>query len=497
VIDDLLLSDDEIAALTPAQLERYHELLEDEAADPTAWRLRARPEQRPPDEWQTIFYRGGRGGGKSWTAAHLLAELILTDPLREAEGPGQWAVVAPTYGDVRDVCVEAPESGLLAALGTSRAEVDAGRSERVELWNRSTGELRLRDNSVVFCDGADDGALRIQGKNLRGCWAEEIGLWRQWERAFDESIGFALRKGAARLVVTGTPKADMPARMLVRRLLDDPEVVNRRLRTMDNAAHLSAAFIESARLRAGTRLARQELEGELLEDIEGALVERAWLDEHRVERLPGDGRLARCVVGLDPAEGSEGGAEQAIAVVGLSAFDNQIYLLHSEGMRTSPLRWLKRAIRITRQYGGTITAEKTGALGLAELIEQAIRSAGTRVAYRLESPRESKLQRGQQLALLAETGRFHLVGRHDVLEEQLVTYVPGGTSPDLMDACVHAVNELAGYRGMTGEAAVAPWSEVKPVPGDAVVAWEEPADWSSPSVGGEALERWAHPGRLP
>jgi hypothetical protein len=66
-----------------------------------------------------------------------------------------------------------------AGLGTSRAEVDAGRSPTVKLWNRSTGELRLRDGTVVFCDGADDGGLRVQGKNLRGCWAEEIGLWRQ------------------------------------------------------------------------------------------------------------------------------------------------------------------------------------------------------------------------------------------------------------------------------------------------------------------------------
>jgi len=231
-------------------------------------------EQLPPEgEWQTLFLRGGRGGGKTYAASHILAEQILADPLRESEGPGQWAVVAPTYADARDTCIES-ESGLLAAFDTNAQEVSADRSRLVGLWNRSLGELRLRTGSVVFADGADDGALRIQGKNLRGVWCDEIGLWRRWAQAFDESIGYALRKGAARLIVTGTPKADLSARALVRRLLDDPAVVKRRLRTLDNAENLSPKFLEAAKLRAGSRLGLQELEGELVEDIEGALWRR-------------------------------------------------------------------------------------------------------------------------------------------------------------------------------------------------------------------------------
>lgn len=196
---DLLLTDAELSELSPGQLAEYHAILEEEhlANAHLAWREHARPEQLPPEgNWQTLFLRGGRGSGKGGGASHILAELIATDPLRDTEGPGQWAIVAPTYGAARDICVES-ESGLLAALGTNAQEVAAGQSSRVAVWNRSIGEVRLRDGSVVFLDGADDGALRVQGRNLRGCWLDEAGLWVQWERAFDESIAYALRKGAA------------------------------------------------------------------------------------------------------------------------------------------------------------------------------------------------------------------------------------------------------------------------------------------------------------
>jgi len=175
VSDDLLLSDDDLEELTEEEVVEYESILAGELGGTEMdwrWRSKARPEQLPPEgEWQTLFLRGGRGGGKTYAASHILAEQILADPLRESEGPGQWAIVAPTYADARDTCIES-ESGLLAAFGTTPQEVSADRSRLVALWNRSLGELRLRTGSVVFADGADDGALRIQGKNLRGVWCD-------------------------------------------------------------------------------------------------------------------------------------------------------------------------------------------------------------------------------------------------------------------------------------------------------------------------------------
>jgi len=454
-LDELLLSDEDLAELTPAESARYLAILETAkaaVAGPTAWRDRARPEQIPPDgEWSRLFLRGGRGSGKSFCGAHILAELILHDPLRASEGPGQWAVVAPTYGDARDTCIEAPESGLLSAFGTSRSEVTAGRSTLVEIYNRSLGELRLRDGAVVFIDGADDGALRIQGKNLRGAWADEIGLFKQWERAWDESLAFALRKGDARLIATGTPKADMPARELVRRLLNDPAVATRRLRTADNRANLSDSFWARVSLTAGSRLSRQELEGELLEDVEGALWRRDWIDEARVAEPPYGGYRA-VVVGLDPADGGAQGAEQALTVAA-AGVDGELYVIASEGMRDTPLKWLSHAVRVAQQQSARIVVERNhGGAFLTELLEQAIHQTGIRVPYQVVNARTGKLTRAEPVAALYEQGKVHHIGVHAILEEQFVNFTgaAGERSPDRCDATVWALLELMGYARRSG-----------------------------------------------
>jgi len=477
-LDDLLLTDEELADLTPAENEQYLAILataKAAVAGPTAWRDTARPDQLPPEgEWSRLFLRGGRGSGKSHASARILTELILADPARATEGPGQWAIVAPTYGDARDTCVEAPGSGLLAALGTSRAEVVAGRSARVELWNRSLGELRLRDGAVVFVDGADDGALRIQGKNLRGVWCDEIGLWRNWEQAFDESIAFALRKGDARLVASGTPKSAMPARALVRRLLTDPGVVVRRLRTFDNRENLSAAFLAVAEQRVGTRLARQELEGELLEDVEGALWRRDWIDDARVDGPP-HGGFRSVALGLDPADGTATGAEQGITIAA-AGVDRELYVLHSEGVRASPLEWLKRAVRLAREYNASrIVVEKNHGGGfLIGLLEQAMDELGIRVAYRVVTASQGKWTRAEPIAMLYETGRVHHVGRHDALEEQLLSWTgaPGEKSPDILDSLVWTLSDLQGLarRGGTGAGgdAIRYRDDSRGVPGGAI-----------------------------
>lgn len=497
-LDEILLTDAELAELTPAESEQYLSILASAkaaVAGPTAWRDRARPEQLPPDgPWTRLFLRGGRGSGKSWTGAHTLAELILHDPLRASEGPGQWAVVAPTYGDARDTCIEAPESGLLAAFGTSRSEVTAGRSTLVEIYNRSLGELRLRDGSVVFIDGADDGALRIQGRNLRGAWADEIGLFKQWQRAWDESLGFALRKGDARLIATGTPKADMPARELVRRLLNDPGVISRRLRTEDNRANLSDSFWARVSLTAGSRLSRQELEGELLEDVEGALWKRAWIDEARVAEQPYGGYRA-VVVGLDPADGGAQGAEQALTVAA-AGVDGQLYVIASEGMRDTPLKWLSHAVRVAREHSARIVLEKNhGGAFLVGLLEQAVDAVGVRVPYQVVNARSGKLTRAEPVAALYEQGKVSHVGYFPELEEQLVNYTggPGERSPDRCDATVWGLLELMGYArrsgGPGGGGGAVPYrDDVRGVSGGAVpwagsTAWEEAPTLIVPSGG--------------
>ena len=232
----------------------------------------------------------------------------------------------------------------------------------------------------------------------------------------------------------------------MRRLLEDPAVVKRRLRTLDNAENLSPKFLEAAKLRAGTRLGLQELEGELVEDIEGALWRRPWIDDHRVEGPPYAG-FQSIVVGLDPADGTAEGAEQALVVAGFG-LDRQFYILHTEGMRETPLEWLTRAIKVARDFAATrLVVEKNfGGRALLDVLEQAFDRAGTRIAYRVVTATTGKLTRAEPVAALYEQGRVSHIGLHPELEEQLLgfTAAPGEKSPDRLDAAVHAITDLMG-----------------------------------------------------
>lgn len=419
-----------------------------------AWTHNARPEQRQPEgRWRVWYVRGGRGGGKTATGSGTLAQWIVDD----WDDPGEWGVVAPTYADCWATCIEG-ESGLLAQFGTSLAEVRAGDSEWVEHWHRSWGEMAFRNGAIVRAASADDGGLRIQGKNLRGAWADEVGLWDSWETAWDESLAYAVRKGIARIIATGTPKISRKARDLIRRFLNDETVPVSTLRTLDNAANLSPQFIEEVVARnQGTRLERQELEGELLDDVEGALWTRALIESCLVqEHKPKFWR--KVVIALDPSDGTERGDEQGICVVGQSAEDSHLYVLHSDGMRVTPWEYLNAACDIADGYYPnpvTIVLEKNhGGTYLTSLLEQVFRTRD-RIPYQTVHASQGKRTRAEPVVGIYERGRIHHVGHHPELEDQLATFTgtAGEKSPDRLDALVWACWPFIGNALDTSEVA--------------------------------------------
>ncbi len=427
--------------------EKLRLLLKLRERDLRPWRERARPDQIPPDDFTTFFVTGGRGSGKTWPGAHILAEELLTDPFLEADGPGEWAVIAPTFADARDKCIEG-ESGLLAALYTSKNEVEAGISPTVKTWNRSLGELILRNGQHVFISGADDGAPKIQGLNLRGAWCDEIGLWKKWKEAFDESLTYALRKGRARKVITGTPKRDRPARVLVKRLMDDPNVVTRRLLTKDNMANLSPVFLEEVMKTANTSLGRQELEGLMLDEAEGALWKRNWIDLGRIASAPDS--WIRKILALDPADGGDQSDEQAWVLVGTGE-NRDFYVLESEGMRTTPTAWLTAAVKRARDANAAIVVEKNhGGQFLMNLLDKVMDEVGVKVPVLEVNASDGKRTRAEAPAMLYEQGfntgtpRVHHVGDLPELEDQMVNWTgePGLKSPDRLDALVWGLSEL-------------------------------------------------------
>jgi phage terminase large subunit-like protein len=432
---------------------------------PGAWRLMARPEQLPPaGNWRIWYVRGGRGGGKTWTCANAFAEMI-----RSVDEPSEWAVVAPTYGDARDTCIESQKSGLILALGGRCAGgklVDHG--PVIADWNRSMGQLYLRNGSVVYVDGADDGALRIQGKNLRGCWADEIGLWKAWQTAWDESIKFAVRDRGARTIASGTPKRNRPALTLVKRLVNDPDVPKSVLRTEDNAAHLDPDQLADWMKLKGTPLGAQELEGAILEEAEGALwtrdpdkaqrdglglilVERGRLSaDAGVLHLPDRSvPLGRRVVACDPSDGLDTGDAQGLAAATL-ALDHRYYVLRSAEIRVKPAAMLREGARWYADLrADRLVFERNHGRGfLTALAEHLI----PHVNHGTVDATQAKRTRAEPVA-----GLYHrrLVTHvlldddeagHELLEAQQTTFTgaPDEDSPNALDALVWALTDLAG-----------------------------------------------------
>lgn len=463
--------------------------LQEAPVDPrTEWRRIARPDQLLPpisDPWRVLLLTGGRGSGKSRSGAQGLVEIILSD----TEPEGQFGICAPTYRDAWTVDVEG-ESGVLRALGTTPGEVKHGRSRLVEYAHRSYGEIGLRNGHIIYVDSADDGALRIQGKNLRAIWADELGLWQRWQVAWDESIRFAVRKGASKIIATGTPKVSRPARALLRRLLrgEEPGVIVRRLRTVDNAANLSEAFYQSVIGAAkGTRLERQELEGELLDDVENALWSRELLERIQVPPFgePGGPQyLWQAKVGVDPSDGGEESDEQAYTVIGKGGADDaHLYVAENWGGQEAPAPFARRCILVAVRYEAELVVEKnhggewlraTFAQVMKELVKEGKIPEGRCPRVRLVHASQAKRTRAEPISALYErdvvrhckmASRDHH-GNLDVrsmveLEDQMVTFTgaAGERSPDRLDSLTWGATPLLNTSfGPPGAGGIRKWA---------------------------------------
>jgi len=378
--------------------------------------------------------RGGRGSGKTRTGAEMLAQWIRTYPGKE------WAIVAPTFGDARDVDMEGPLSGLLRVLGLPRG---------YKGWNRSQGELFLPDGGRVFCDGADDGAYRIQGHNLSGLWADEIGLWKRWK---DESIAYAVRIDPARIVATGTPKRGHP---LVRRLYEDADIPTSLLLTEDNKANLSRSALDYLRRRYGaTELGRQELEGAILTDVPGALV-RVEMFVHHPAPLTHDAAkglipsFVRGCVAIDPAVSyGENSDETGIIAAGLGT-DGNAYVVDDQSGRFSPDTWSRRAIKCAQENDFDLIVGEVNNGG--DLIEHNLRQHGWKGNYHAVHATKGKRVRAEAVSggyernLQVDAPGFRIIHTREFpeLEDQWCRFTPeSNVSPDRLDAEVWALFEL-------------------------------------------------------
>lgn len=253
-----------------------------------------------------------------------------------------------------------------------------------------------------------------------------------------------LRLGSHPYVVASTtPKVRHP----IRKLIDDPRTKMTTGKTSE-AIHLDPVVrAELYAAYGGPRLARQELDGEMLEDVEGALwkmsvIEALRVDEHEPQFWH------RQVIGLDPSDGTDEGDEQGLCRVGISGDDHELYVLESEGYRMPVLDFCLLAFEKAVAHGASLAVEKNhGSAYLVEVLEGAMRKLGVRVPYRTVNASQSKKTRAEPVAMLYEQGKVHHVGHFFKLEDQMITFTGLGNvkSPDRLDACVWACREFTSY----------------------------------------------------
>lgn len=425
-----------LAALTEKQRREFLSALSVEALAKLKynWEFWARPNQLPPPgDWTTWLVLSGRGFGKTRMGAEWVRQ-------KANEFPGcRIALVAETAADGRDVMVEG-ESGLLA--------IDPALTQ--DSYQKTNRKITWPNGSTAFLYNATE-PDQLRGPQHHFAWVDELAKFKYLQDTWDQ-LQFGLRLGEhPQQIVTTTPRP-LP---VIRKLLVDEDTVVTRGRTYDNAANLAAPFLRQIEDRyGGTRLGRQELEGEVLEDIPGALWQRSTIDENRRGECPKD--LERIIVAVDPATGSEEHHdENGIVVVGCSRDPDGYmrgYVLEDGSLRGAPEDWAKRAVALYRKYeADRIVAEKNQG---GEMVEAVIRAVGRNVPVSLVHASRGKIVRAEPVSALYEQGRVHHVGRFDELEDQMCTfsidYDRKDGSPDRMDALVWGLsflfNKLTGRR---------------------------------------------------
>jgi phage terminase large subunit-like protein len=383
------------------------------------WATWARPEQMPPAgrDWRTWLLLGGRGSGKTRPCAEAVREWAR-DPNAVI------ALIGPTSADVRQVMIEG-ESGIL----------NVSPPEDRPRWQPSVRRLSWPAGAVAFTYSAEE-PERLRGPQHSACWSDEIAAYPDPKAVWDLLLpGLRLGRNPQRIVST-TPK---PLKFL-HDLIADPGTRVSRMKTWDNRANLPDAYIaELQRIYGGTRIGRQELEGELLDEAEGALWHRARLDALRVRKAP---ELQRIVIAIDPAVTSgENSDETGIVAAGLGV-DGDGYVLADKSCRLPPDQWASRAISLFDALDGDRIIAETNNGG--DLVESVIRTVRRNISYEKITASRGKVVRAEPVAALYEQGRVHHVGAFNELEDEMVNFVPGQLvkSPNRADALVWALSWL-------------------------------------------------------
>ncbi|MGL4323010.1 MAG: DNA-packaging protein [Beijerinckiaceae bacterium] len=411
-----------LAGLSPEDIARW---LSD-------WDFFAHDYQRPPDgDWTIWLMIGGRGAGKTRAGAEWVRALAMGYAMGRAPAAsrpvGRIALVGETAADVREVMVEGV-SGILSCHP---------KAER-PLWESSRRRLVWPNGAVAQCFSAED-PEQLRGPQFEAAWCDELAKWRYASETWD-NLQFGLRLGDhPRELVTTTPRT-VP---LLKKLLADPQCAVTRATTRANAYNLAPAFLNAVVKRyEGTRLGRQELDGEMIEERAGALFTRAMIETNRVLHAP---PLQRIVVAIDPPA-SHGKRADACGIVaaGIDRDGTAFVLADDTLMQARPAMWAQRALGLfQRLEADAIVVEVNQGGDMATNVLHAVQADVPVVAVRAT---RGKYLRAEPVAHLVEQGAIKFVGGFAALEDEMCDFGPeglsSGRSPDRLDAFVWAITAL-------------------------------------------------------
>jgi phage terminase large subunit-like protein len=377
--------------------------------------------------WTTWLVLGGRGAGKTRAGSEWVRGIALGEPDFSDHAVGHIALIGETFADARNVMVEGP-AGILAVHA---------RRER-PTWSPSLRRLEWPNGAVAQVFSAED-PDSLRGPQFEAAWADELAKWKHGEETWD-MLQFGVRLGTRpRQMVTTTPRP-IP---LLKRLLADPKVAVSRVRTVDNAANLAPAFLETVIGRyGGTRLGRQELDGEIIEDRPDALWTRDVIELNRVGEAPS---LMRIVVAVDPPASSSKRADACgIVAAGLDEGGIAYVLEDATASGLKPPEWAAKAVALYRRLQADALVVETNQGG--EMATGVIREVDPAVPVVSVRATRGKYLRAEPVSVLYAQDRVRHVGALPELEDELCDFGPGGLStgrsPDRMDALVWALTDL-------------------------------------------------------
>lgn len=382
------------------------------------WALIARPEQLPPPEpWSTWVLLGGRGAGKTRAGAEWVEAQVAEGRARRI------ALVGATHRDVREVMLEGPSG--LCVIGSA-------------VFEPSRGRVRWPNGAIGYAFSAQQ-PQRLRGPQFDAAWADEFAAWRSAEALTILRLGLRLGR-RPKLIVTTTPRATAPVKLLLR----EQGAVVTVSSTRRNRANLAPGFVEAAESRwAGTAYGRQELEGLLVEDAPGALWRRRELEAYRIDAAP---PLTRIVVAVDPPAGV---GRDACGIIAAGCFTDgplrRAVILADESARgLRPEEWAGRAATLARRLGAEAIVAEANQGG--ELVRSVLRAAGASLPVRLLFARDGKRARAEPVRALYAQGRVLHLGQLPELEDEMCAFgAPDFQgSPDRLDAMVWAVSEVLG-----------------------------------------------------